>query len=224
MVLNADKCHYMVLGTNNKKDQSDLTCNEGTLKITKKEEKILGIIIDNQLRFQSHINHICKEANKKLSALSHVQKYMKFEQKKLLFKSFIQSQFNYCPLIWMFCNKTSIQKINKIHERSMRLILNDYSSDFNTLLEHCNDISIHQRCINALMIEVYKYINGLSPGIMNEIFTLRSNTYNLRNFYVFETSNPRNNRFGIEAIAYRASQLWHFVPNDIKNLCFIAFI
>ena len=57
------------------------------------------------------------------------------------------------------------------------------------------------------MIEVYKYLNGLSPDIMSEIFKVRENTYNLRNFHIFESHNRRTKKFGLHSIAYRTSQL-----------------
>ena len=58
------------------------------------------------------------------------------------------------------------------------------------------------------MIEVYKYLNGLSPDIMIDIFKLRENACNLRNFDIFESQNHRTKKFGLGSIAYRASQLW----------------
>ena len=67
------------------------------------------------------------------------------------------------------------------------------------------------------MIEFCKYLNGLSPDIMSDIFKLRENTYNLRNFHIFESENPRTKRFGLDCIAYRASQLWKNVPVEIRN-------
>ena len=67
------------------------------------------------------------------------------------------------------------------------------------------------------MIEVYKYLNGLSPDIMNDIFKLRENTYNLRNFHIFESENPRTKRLGLDCIACRASQLWKNVHVEIRN-------
>ena len=60
-----------------------------------------------------------------------------------------------------------------------------------------------------------KYLNGLSPNIMNDIFRLRENTYNLRNFHFFQTENPRSLKYGLDAIPYRASQLWQQVAIDI---------
>ena len=67
------------------------------------------------------------------------------------------------------------------------------------------------------MIEVYKYLNGLSPDIMNGLFKLRENTYNLWNFHTFQTENPRWLKYGLDAIPYRASQLWQQVPIDIRE-------
>ena len=73
------------------------------------------------------------------------------------------------------------------------------------------------KCIELLMIEVYKYLNGLSPDVMSEIFKLRENTCNLRNLRIFESQNPRAKMFGLDSIAYRASQLWKNVPEEIRN-------
>ena len=213
MVLNPEKCYFMVLGTN---DNIDFTYNQVVIK-NSSQVKILGILIDNKLSFKTHINQICKVANQKLNAINRVSGYMSQYKRKLLTTSFIKSQFNYCPLIWMFCSKQSMDKINKIHERTMRLVINDYSSDFHHLLNLTNDISVHQRCINSLMTEVYKYINGLSPDLMNDVFTLRENKYNLRNFNIFKSENPRTNKYGLETIAYRSGQLWNTLPNNIRQ-------
>ena len=92
----------------------------------------------------------------------------------------------YCTLVWSFCTKHSIGRINSIHKRCLRLIQQNYTSDFEMLLENANEKPVHQKCIEFLMIEVYKYLNGLSPDIISDIFKLRENTYNL-NFHVIES-------------------------------------
>ena len=84
-------------------------------------------------------------------------------------------------------------------------------------LENANEKSVHQKCIKFLLTEVYKYLNGLSPHIMNTIFKLRQKSYNLRNFHAFESQYPRTKKFGLDSIAYRASQLWKNVPEEIRN-------
>ena len=75
------------------------------------------------------------------------------------------------------------------------------------------------------MIEVYKYINGHSPDIMNNIFKLRKkNEYNFRKFHIFQTENPRSLKYGRDAIPYCASQLWQEVPIDICEATSLALL
>ena len=63
------------------------------------------------------------------------------------------------------------------------------------------------------MIEVYKYLNELSP----DIFTLWKNPYNIRNISLLDTENPCSVGFGVDAIAFRASQLWQKASIAIKD-------
>ena len=107
----------------------------------------------------------------------------------------------------MFCTKRSLRRINNIHEWCLRLIQQNYKSEFERLLQNANEKSVHQKCIEFLLIEVYEYLNGLFPDIMNTIFKLRQNTYNLRNFHAFESENSRTKKFGLDSIVYRANQL-----------------
>ena len=107
---------------------------------------------------------------------------MKQNQKEILLPSFIISYISYCSLIWMFCSKISTKKINAVLERPLRIILNDYDSPYPLLLEEAHQITFDQRCINYLMIEVYKYLNGHSPDIMNDIFKLEKMCINSKAF------------------------------------------
>ena len=96
MILNPNKCHYMCIGKNT---ESDIFKFENS-----KEEVILGITIGNKLTFDSHIKSIYGKAGQKLSALSRISPYLETDEKELLFKSMLKSQFSYCPLVWMFCS------------------------------------------------------------------------------------------------------------------------
>ena len=214
MVLNPDKCFFMLLGVDDEL-QINLACGNETLK-NSKQEKVLGVTIENKLNFATHLLNITKNANIKFNALTRVQKYMTIDKKRI-FSSFIKSQFTYCPLIRMFCTKHSIGRINSILERSLRLIQQNYASEFEVLLENANEKPVHQKCIELLMTEVYKYLNGLSPDIMSDIFKIRENTCNLRNFHIFRSQNPRTKKCGLDSVAYRASQLWKNVPEEFRN-------
>ena len=63
----------------------------------------------------------------------------------------IKSQFNYCPLVWMFCSRQSNNLINKVHERRLKLRYKDETKDFQQILREENEITIHQRNLQVLM-------------------------------------------------------------------------
>ena len=79
--------------------------------------------------------------------------------------------------------------MNKIHERSLRLLLKIYKDHFQSLLRDFHT-SLHQRCINLLLTEVYKCIHGLPPGIMNEVFSIKEKIHNTRQSHNFQTYIP----------------------------------
>ena len=100
------------------------------------------------------------------------------------------------------------KKINRVHEKSLRLVLNDHHSTLDEMLDTLNEKTIHQQCIDRFLTKVYKLLNGHSPEIMNDVFHLRQNTYNLQNFHAFATDVPRNSCM-LSSVVYRANQLTH---------------
>ena len=117
MKANADKCHLLVTGNY----EVSASINEFEIESSKKE-KLLGISIDTTLPFEHHITSLCKKACQKLHALARITHYMDFQKRRTLMRAFIISQFNYCPLIWMFHNRALNNRINKMHERDLRLV------------------------------------------------------------------------------------------------------
>ena len=142
---------------------------------------MLGIQIDSDPTFDEHISSICNKVGKKINVLSRVANYMSLDKRRMVMKAFIESQFNYCPLIWMFHSRTVNNKINRLHERALRIVYSDYKSLFCELLEKAKSFSIRHKNIQSLVIEIYKFLHNLSPCIMNNIFKVNQTLpYDLR--------------------------------------------
>ena len=134
-------------------------------------------------------------------------------------KAFIESQFSYCPLVWMYHNRTLNNRINKIHERALRFVYKDNDTSFDALLNRDRSMTIHHRNLQQLAIEMFKVKNNLSPSFMHDIFVESKPNYNLRTDAFFETKNIRTVAYGSEMLSYRGSQLWEQIPSVIKNAC-----
>ena len=88
---------------------------------------------------------------------------MSLEKSRTLMKTFIESQFNCCPLIWTLRSRTLDNKINHIHERALRTAYSDYNPSFYKLFDKDDNFTIYQENVQNLPIEIYKYLHGLSP-------------------------------------------------------------
>ena len=89
--------------------------------------KLLGITIDSKLQLHNHVAGICKKASQKVKALSRIAEILQKAKANILYKTFLKSVFNYCPLIWMFCGKTSNHGISQLHKRALRVLHCDYT-------------------------------------------------------------------------------------------------
>ena len=81
-----------------------------------------GQFIKNMFNFELHVSNICKKAAKQINVLCRLSHYLNTDTKLLIYKSFVRSNFSYCPLIWRFCSKTSTDKTKKLQYRALRLV------------------------------------------------------------------------------------------------------
>ena len=213
MTLNLGKCHYIVIVSRNLPHKIMLNNNK---IISFNEEKLLSIFLDRKLNFESHIGSLCRKAGQKLKALARLKNYLTSDQRNLIFNSVIKSQFIYFLLIWVFTSRYLNNALNKIHERDLRLIYNDHEKSFNIFLTENSLKTIHQKNLEFLATEIYKFQNSVSPTMMNDIFFSRQNIYNLRKFRELLTATKNTVDFGTETITYRGPQLWNLIPGQNK--------
>ena len=168
MNTNPGKCHVIWSSNTQREIHFDNTSIASSLR-----KKLLGITLDSELKFEEHINKICNIVNKKLNAPHRIPSHMSFDKRKMLLSAFIESQFSYCLLIWMFHSTTFNNKINRFHEKALKIVYSGYKPKFDKLLKN-GSFSILQRNIQTLAIEIFKFLNGLSPKIMSEVFHVKS--------------------------------------------------
>ena len=214
MKLNEDKCHLIIFGTREEK----VSMHVGEVQMEESDdEKLLGITLDKKLTFKKHVQAICKKASQKLHALTRISIYMEPKKLKVLMKAFVMSQFSYCSLIWMFHDRTLNNKINRIHERALRIAYKDNVSSFENLLLMDNSVTVHQRNLQLLMIEIYKTRNNLNPSFMKQIFEAKVLPYNLRCSEKLQLPKAKTTGLGIDTVRFVGGRVWETLPTELKT-------
>ena len=113
--------YHLLLSTH---EEANIQIANTTIKLSK-SRKLLGIVFDNKLKFDKHVENICQKASKKLNAPARVTSYVELPKRCFLINAFLKAQFNYCPAVWMFHNRLLNNKSNRLHEQILRMIFND---------------------------------------------------------------------------------------------------
>ena len=134
MIANANKFHTIVLN----KKRSDFTNTNFQVdnKVIKSGSSVelLGIQIDDKPNFDLHISKICKSAANQLNALIRLKQFLSFHTKEVFINSYIISNFNYRPLVWMFSSTKSLNKIENLQNRALRFLYDDFEASYEDLL------------------------------------------------------------------------------------------
>ena len=150
--MNVDKCHLLVSShevVSITVDQQVVNCSNSV--------KLIGVTIDNDLSFDTHVSKLCNKVSLKLHALARISNFMNHDKLRLILKAFVESQFH---------SRAVNNCINRLHERALRLVYRDSQLTFKELLRKDDSFKIHHRNLQKLATEMYKVKNNLAPTFM----------------------------------------------------------
>lgn len=178
---------------------------------------LLGVNIDFLLNFNIHVSEICKKASKQLAVLKRLGRFLTKNGKMAIYNSFIASNFNYCPIVWHFCSVASTNKMEKIQERALRFIHNDFQSSTDALLAMSGTSPLHIKRMKLMACEVYKIVNDLSPQYIRDLINIKVSQYNFRSEHQASLPQVNSSRYGLKSFRYEAARIWNSLPNNIRT-------
>ena len=143
---------------------------------------------------------------------------MKTDKKRIIMNAFINSQFGYCPLVWMNHSRKINNRRNRIHERNLRVAYDDNLSSFRDLLIKDKSVTIHVKNFQVLVTEMFKTKLGISPTIIDDIFQTRQCNYNLRTKRQFKSHCVKAAHYGTESLSFVGPKLWAILPQEYKDI------
>ena len=142
------------------------------------------------------------------------------KEKEILINSFVYSDFNYCPCIWHFCSKKSMRKIEKIQKRCLRIIVDDYESNYDVLLHKSGRYTMVVKRLHTLAIKIFKILNNQNLSVMRELFYLASHvTHKKQNLFV---QSHKTTAFGDRSLKTLGPQIWNSFPEKIKSVTYLV--
>ena len=113
--------------------------------------------------------------------------------------------------------KQSNRLIEATHYRALRARLNNFPLTCEDLLKLTNSISIHNKNLCLLVIEVYKSLYKLNPEFVQNIFCINSTTYSLRAVTILTIPQCKST-YGLNTFNFRATLAWNHLPKGLKDI------
>ena len=104
--------------------------------------------------------YVCQKASWQINALKRISKFLNERCRMHVHKSFVSANFNCCPVVWMFCGKTNLGKLERLQERALSIIFSEKSHSYNELLKKSGQLSVEFNLMRFLIIEVFNVLEA----------------------------------------------------------------
>ena len=216
MQANPSKFQAIFLGC--KQDQICLQV-EGKQIAAVDSVKLLGVNLDKNLNFTTHIQELCKKAARQLNVLRRLSNFLGTKAKLAIFRCFILSHFQYCCIIWYHCGKVNQTKLEKLQKRALRYVFEDHKSDYDKLLEMAGLPTLETGREKAIALQTFKILNEISPPYLTDLVKFKKQTRVLRSGQLLlEIPLFKRQKFGTYSFSFSAPKIWNSLPENIRTI------
>ena len=220
--LNVAKTNSILVCNNVKRsklpvDELSLSLNNDTLDQVK-STNYLGVILDEEFTFKAHIEKHISKLKQSTGVLRRVSPFIPLSIRKILYNTLFMSHLDYCSPVWCTLPKTIIQRLQRIQNRCMRIILDSHPhSHAKDLLEELKFMSVHQRFTFNNCVQMWKIIHNHSPSYLANMFTLKSHTcvQTTRSSLKLDVFIHRSHPLSFQFVGSRA---WNSLPHCIQAI------
>ena len=217
MKANADKFQVMILKSNSQRSDIETLIINGTELRTATSINVLGVELDRELKFKQQINETSSKIAKQINAVKRMKTFLDKKSKSIIYNSYIKCNMNYCSVVWMFANKTEIDKLERTNKRALRVITDKGHLSYEQLCNEEKQLDVFKHCVKAAAILMYKVWHSRAPQYINEMFTVQESHYEMRDNCKFSLPGFQTIRYGKHSFRYYGAKLWNSIPLEIKK-------
>ena len=218
MSIHPEKTKSMVVTTRQKHQRAPLLLN---LSLDDKkiqqvsEHKVLGLIIDSDLSWHSHLNNLIKRLSVNTYLLSRLKKFASNKALKLFFEAHINSYVNYASTIWDNVSGEYMKRLNAVRRRAVKLLINDQNMSTDNKFKSLNILPLSQQLTFNKAIMAHKIYHNKAPPYLSPLFRKATDRYGSTRL----TLPPVRIDIFKGSLAYSGSVLWNkTIPNHLKSV------
>ena len=222
LIMNADKTNCMLICT----PQRRATLSGKTIELHLKNQpiecvethKILGVMIDNNLKFDAHTDMLCAKLSQLHYLLRRIAPFLTLESKMLFYNSYVHSNLIYCICSWGICNKGNLDRVYMMQKRICRTLVNDHITKIETILWSIKVLPIYDQVNVSIACFVYKCLHDLAPASLCSIFKPGASSYSycLRNNAINVGIPAPRTETRKRAISYVGATIWNSIAPEIR--------
>ena len=191
-----------------------LSLNDNAIKQVE-EHRLLGLTVDSMLQWKPHVHNICKSVSRNLFMLAKLRYLTNTDTRKIFFNAHIRPHIDYVSTVWDGSSDALLKRLNSLHRRGAKLILNNPSLSTDQKLRNLDILPLSKHFIFNKGVFMYKLLRQSAPEYLKTLFTA-ANSRNSRLAQALSVPYPRLDIFK-NSLAYSGSCLWNSLPASIRN-------
>ena len=219
--LNIKKTNYMLFAKSTVKPNHDFELLiDNTPIVRVHETKLLGLVIDDNLNWKSHIDYVSSKIARNIGIIYRLRSFVNKSTSKTLYYSLIFSQLSYCIIIWGYAVQSALNSLVKLQKKVVRILSGaQYLAHTNPLFILNNILKVRDIYSKELLIFMYKAKAKLLPSVCMQYFAApKVSVYNLRVNLDFVQIFARTS-IKLHSVAYTGPRIWNTLPLDLRHSC-----
>ena len=184
------------------------------------EHRLLGVTVDNQLKWQGHIDNVCKSVSKSIFVLSKLKQFIDTDTRKMFFNAHVKSHIDYCSTVWDGSSEVHLKRLDSLYRRAAKQILPDPSLTTDQKLHKLQILPLNKHLLFNKGVTMHKVWNQSVPEYLKCLFSKAQSKYqNSRQNLALP--RPRIDIYKT-SLSFSGPSLWNMLPSSVKNVALLS--
>ena len=213
MILHPDKTKAMLLTCRQKHQlnplEINISMNNNQIEVVD-HHKVLGVIIDNDMRWERHINQICTRVSRNMYLLFKLKPYIDLQHMKNFYHAHCLSHFNYCSTVWSKASNVLLKKANRLHRRAANLLLPSETLSTDEKFVELGILPLNKQFMYNILVMMFNTRYDKGPTYLTKLLNISERGHR----YLIPVTRIDLYK---SSFSFQGPSLWNSLPLEIRQ-------